>query len=52
MDTNRKLDTRPDAGELPAYEQPRIVSTSEQALLGELAPVHGVTSPIPPNNEP
>jgi hypothetical protein len=33
--------------ETPKYEAPTMTSTSEAALLRELAPVHGITSDPP-----
>jgi len=31
---------------MPKYEPPRMSSTSEEALLGEMAPIHGVSPAI------
>ena len=51
MQKTRKYDTRSEAGQLAVYERPKMVSLSEESLLGELAPVHGGPSPnqIPPD---
>ena len=34
---------------MPKYEPPRMSSTSEEALLGEMAPIHGVSPDIVEN---
>jgi hypothetical protein len=51
MDNRKDVKDLRSLERLPTYETPRMISTSEEAMLRDLAPVHGVTSPIPDGNE-